>query len=462
MKRKILCLFFVFLLSFGSFGASDSSTGFDTKSLTEDFLIVVNAEQPDIAVCGLEKNADERCFPASTTKILTCIIAVEEGDLDQKIKVPASADSDRVAGTTMGIEKNEIFTLRDLLYGMMLPSGNDAAIAIAVGLYGAVDAFVDRMNEKASEIGMQHSHFVTPNGLHNENHYSTARDMAILSAYAMRNETFRTIVATTEYTAISSAGRRIKVRSTNRYLRNYTASDYTPKSVLWSEAIGIKTGETNYAGKCFIAAAERNGTVYIAALFHGDMPPNNASQKKKDNYSIVRYQDARALIEYAFENDLRFVSIEDLILRGLPYQFSVQHNPQETGMLSSAYTVEWDRTADFSAPVCQFPGALLSDPLDESLIQTEWNDEAIEEGVVVGTMSITDGETVYFEAPIRCTALERPTPAPTATPTPIPTATPTPEPAIEIVSAPVVTESPVSSPAPTAVPWWLSCAPKGY
>ncbi len=462
MKRKILCLFFVLLLSFGSFGANDSSTGFDTKSLTEDFLIVVNAENPEIAVCGLEKNADERCFPASTTKILTCIIAIEEGELDQKIDVPAPADSDRVAGTTMGLEKKEVFTLRDLLYGMMLPSGNDAAIAIAVGLYGSIDAFADRMNEKASEIGMQHSHFVTPNGLHNENHYSTARDMAILSAYAMRNETFRTIVATPEYTAVSSAGRRIKLRSTNRYLRNYTSSDYTPKSVLWSDAIGIKTGETNYAGKCFIAAAERNGTVYIATLFHGDMPPNNASQKKKDNYSIVRYNDARALIEYAFENDLRTLSAADLIARGLPTSLQKEHDPDVEDILSSTYTVEWDPKATFSAPVFQFPQALLSDPLNEELIHTEWSQIPVEEDAIVGRMTVSIDDVVYFEAPIRCTAVERPTPAPTATPTPIPTATPTPEPAIEIVSVPAVTESPVASPAPTAAPWWLSCAPKGY
>ena len=130
MKRHVLCLLLALILSIGTVANADSDTGFDTKSLAEDYLIVVNAKEPDKAVCGLEKRADERCYPASTTKIMTCIIALEEGDLDQKIKVPASADSDRVAGTTMGLQKDEVFTLRDLIYGMMLPSGNDAAIAI--------------------------------------------------------------------------------------------------------------------------------------------------------------------------------------------------------------------------------------------------------------------------------------------------------------------------------------------
>ena len=462
MKKNILCLLLVLILSIGTVANADSDTGFDTKSLSEDYLIVVNADEPEKAVCGLEKNADERCYPASTTKILTCIIALEEGDLDQKITIPASADSDRVAGTTMGLQKNEVFTLRDLIYGMMLPSGNDAAIAIAIGMYGSVAAFADRMNEKAAEIGMTNSHFANANGLHNESHYTTARDMAVLAAYAMQNESFRKVVSTTDYTATSAKGRKVRVRTTNRYMRNYTSDKYKPQSVLWDEAIGIKTGETPYAGKCFVAAAERNGTVYIAALFHGDMPSSSASLKKQDSYSVVRFKDARALIEYAFENDIRTVTAEDLKKMGVEETFRKDHDPDRDGVLSAAYRIEWEADSAFSAPVCQFPEELTVSELPESMLRLTWNNERPEPGMVMGTAEIAGAETVYFRGSIICTDVEKPTPAPTVEPTPIPTATPTPEPEIVIVPLPVETAAPTIPSTPMETPsgkGFLSCAP---
>lgn len=463
MKRTVLCLLLVLILSIGAVTTADSETGFDTKSLTEDYLIVVNAEEPDKAVCGLEKNADERCYPASTTKIMTCIIALEEGDLDSKITVPSSADSDRVAGTTMGLQKNEVFTLRDLIYGMMLPSGNDAAIAIAVGMYGSVPNFADRMNEKAAEIGMTSTHFANANGLHSESHYTTARDMARLAAYAMKNEAFRKVVSTTDYTAVSSKGRKIRVRTTNRYMRNYTSDKYKPQSVLWDEAIGIKTGETPYAGKCFVAAAERNGTVYIAALFHGDMPSSSASLKKQDSYSVVRFKDARALIEYAFENDMRTVTAEDLKSSGVPDSFRKEYDASVTGVISAFIQIEWAPESSFSAPVCLFPAELMQDPLPESMIRCSWNDTVPEPGAVMGTIEIAGEDTVYFTGSLICSDVERPTPEPTAEPTPIPSATPTPEPEIVIMPFPVETPLSSASPVPTATPAgrsFLSCAPE--
>ena len=463
MKRTVLCLLLVLILSIGAVASADSSTGFDTKSLTEDYLIVVNADEPDKAVCGLEKNADARCYPASTTKILTCIIALEEGDLDQKITIPASADSDRVAGTTMGLQKNEVFTLRDLIYGMMLPSGNDAAIAIAIGMCGSVSAFADRMNEKAAEIGMTNSHFANANGLHSESHYTTARDMAILAAYAMQNESFRKVVATTDYTAVSIKGRRVRVRTTNRYMRNYTSDKYKPQSVLWDEAIGIKTGETPYAGKCFVAAAERNGTVYIAALFHGDMPSSSASLKKQDSYSVVRFKDARALIEYAFEHDLRTITADDLEAKGVQKTFRVEYDPSIGGILSASYLIEWDQEASFSAPACSFPEELAADLLPDSMIRYHWADSIPEAGANMGTVEIRGSDTVYFSGSIVCTEVEKPTPEPTAEPTPVPTSTPTPEPEIVIVPVPIETPEPSVSTVPTETPArssFLSCAPE--
>lgn len=463
VRQTVLCCFMILIVLFSSVlsFADTASDTVDLSRLSEDYIIVINSENPDIAVCGLEKNPDSKCYPASTTKILTCIIALEEGDLQQIVTVPPSADSDRVAGTNMGLQKKESFSLKDLLYGMMLPSGNDAAIAIAISLYGSIDSFAKRMNEKAREIGMTHSHFVNPNGLHNEKHYSTARDMAKLAAYAMQNSTFRKIVSTTEYTAVSAKGRRIKLRTTNRYLRNYQSNSYTPKSVLWDEAIGIKTGETNFAGKCLIAAAERNGTVYIAALFHGDMPPSKAGLKKQDSYSVRRYNDARKLLEYAFANDLITVSIDDLIARGVPVELRRGQVPDQPDVLSSDYRIEWDHSSVVSKPACEFPQALLSDPIPSEMIRVDWFQESVSPGSVAGTISVlSEGQTV-FQGSVICSSVEHPTPTPTAEPTPLPTSTPTPTPHIEI--KPVLPSS--TAPAPTVTappvkkPFLLSCSP---
>lgn len=457
--HKILCLLLCTALLFPVFAIAEeeSDEGFDRKSLAEDFWIVVNLNDPLHAVCGLEQDADEQCYPASTTKILTCIIAIEDGDLTERVKIPAAADSNRVAGSAMGIHKNETWTLEDLVYGMMLPSGNDAATAVALALAGSMDAFAEKMNEKAAEIGMEHSHFVTPSGLHRAEHYSTARDMALLAAYAMQNETFRTIVATKERRVTCKEGRSITLRTSNRFLRNYQSTTYNPESVLYEEAIGIKTGETNAAGKCLIAAAQRGETVYIAVLLHGTMPPASAkSDKAKDPYSTRRYKDARALLTYAFDHDQSSISVADLLDRGLKETLTVEPSDQENDILFAELTIDWDATQEFSAPVYAFPEVLSSDTDPNEWLVIEQSDDPLLPDATVGTASIVIDEVVYFSAPLRCTAVVTPTPSPTPEPTPAPTPTLAPEIPIEIESIPS------DGPTPTPASFWslLSCAPK--
>ncbi len=457
MKQKqILCLLLiVLLLVSGSF--AEDSTGFDLSAMAEDFILVVNADNPTEAVLGLEKNADLPCYPASTTKILTCILAIENGDLSAKVTVPSSADSDRVLGSAMGIHAKEVFTLEDLLYGMMLPSGNDAAIAVAVALSGSTDAFVKRMNEKAEALGMTHSHFANPNGLHDENHYSTARDMAILSAYAMQNETFRTIVGTAERTVTSKEGRKITVRSSNRFLRDSRSTTFTPESVLYADAVGIKTGETNVAGKCLVAAATRNDTTYIALLFHGEMPPDKLKAEQKDAYSTQRFKDARTLLEYAFEHDLRSVSVKDLLQCGLPKTRTVEHDPDTALMLSSTEVIDWNPDDVYLAEAYKVPKELTGDTIADCVEYTLF-DVPYRVGETVGKATVRIDGFAYFSAPIRVEAIERPTPPPTPDPTPVPTLSG------EVyefdLTAPTASPSPTPAPAATAKPGWLSCAPK--
>ena len=211
MKRAILCLFLsMLLLPFTGSAESDDSTTFDLKSLAEDTVLLVNINDPTHEVLGLARNADTKRYPASTTKILTCIVALEQGDPDEWVTVSKRACDLSERNSKMGLKPKEQYKLIDLLYGLMLPSGNDAAIAIAEHLGGSISNFAALMNEKAAQLGMEHSHFVNPHGLHNAEHYTTARDMAILSAYAMQNPEFSEIVGTVEHVAESKDGRRLR------------------------------------------------------------------------------------------------------------------------------------------------------------------------------------------------------------------------------------------------------------
>ncbi len=147
----------------------------------------------DTGIVLFEKSANEIVPIASTTKIMTTLVALKYGDLDRKIEI--SENADKIKGSTVGYKKGEKITLRELLYGLMLRSGNDAAIAIAEGIAGSVEGFSKLMNEYASEIGLLNSHFVTPHGLDKDEHYSTAYDLALATATAKKYEIFNQIVS---------------------------------------------------------------------------------------------------------------------------------------------------------------------------------------------------------------------------------------------------------------------------
>ena len=212
-----------------------------------------------------EKNADERSLIASTTKIMTGLLVCEAGDLEREISVPAEAAG--VEGSSLYLKAGERITVRELLYGLMLRSGNDAAVALAIATCGSVDAFVSRMNEKAQALGMTGTHFENPNGLDGEAHYSTARDLAKLCAYAMENETFR---------AASSS------RSFTENGRSFTNHN----KLLWrvEGADGVKTGYTKKAGRILAGSAQRNGQRLICVTI---CDPDD-------------WRDQQALLEYGF------------------------------------------------------------------------------------------------------------------------------------------------------------------
>lgn len=211
------------------------------------------------------RNINQRLPMASTTKIMTGILACESGNLDKIYTVPEEAT--KVEGSSMYLIPGEKITLRDLTYGLMLESGNDAANTIAICLSGSVDAFVDKMNKKAAELKLYNTHFATPSGLDGKDHYTTSLDLARLGAYAMHNPEFRKIVSTTKkYVTLNGVKDGRVLYNHNALLRTYEG------------AIGIKTGYIKKSGRCLVSCAQRNGVTLIAATLncHDDLDEHKA------------------------------------------------------------------------------------------------------------------------------------------------------------------------------------------
>ena len=195
--------------------------------------------------CLYEKDADSRSLIASTTKIMTALVVCEQCNVLDRVKIPKEAVG--VEGSSIYLKEGEVLTLQELLYGMMLHSGNDAATALAIYCGGTVEGFAELMNDKARLLGMKDSHFVNPHGLDAPEHYSTARDLAILAAYAMKNPIFSQTVSTKTVTV------------SNRSLRNHN-------KLLWlvEGADGVKTGYTKAAGRLLVSSAQRQGRRLVA------------------------------------------------------------------------------------------------------------------------------------------------------------------------------------------------------
>ncbi|SDE90902.1 D-alanyl-D-alanine carboxypeptidase family protein [Sporomusa acidovorans] len=242
-----------------------------------------------------ERNMNKKLAPASTTKIITAIIAIESGRLDETTRVSARAAA--TAGSSLNLYPGQTITLRELVTGLLLRSGNDAAVAIAEHLAGSVDTFVDLMNKKAASIGASHTHFRNPHGLSAPNHLSTAFDLATITRYALTNLTFAQIVSTKE-TNIEWLDR--KGNSQDRNLRN-------TNKLLWmlEDADGVKTGTTGMAGPCLVSSATRDNQKLIAVVLHDH----------------ARWYDSMQLLKYGFDNyDLYEYAENGTVFTALPVE----------------------------------------------------------------------------------------------------------------------------------------------
>ncbi len=219
------------------------------------------------------KNAFERLYPASTTKVMTAIIALEEGNLSDQVTVTEDAVITEAGASLCGIKPGDVITMQDLLYGLMMPSGNDAANAIAVHMYGSIDAFADRMNVRARELGATGTHFMNPSGLTDENHYTTAYDLYLMFNEAMKLPLFREIIAEDSYTANYQNGAGEAVSKTWTVGNWYQKEEReTPAGV---SVLGGKTGTTQAAGYCLIMASnDSQDKEYISVVLKSDSRPS--------------------------------------------------------------------------------------------------------------------------------------------------------------------------------------------
>jgi len=231
----------------------------------------VSAEKAYVldAVSGrvlFERNPDQRSLIASTTKIMTALVVCEQCNVLDRMRIPKEAVG--IEGSSMYLREGEILTLQELLYGLMLSSGNDAAVALAIYCGGTVEGFAERMNDKAHVLGMKNTHFENPNGLDSPGHYSTARDLAILAAYAMENPIFRQTVST----------KSVKVGQ--RYLTNHN-------KLLWrvEGADGVKTGFTRAAGRILVSSTAREGRRIIAVTLNAPDDWNDHKALLEEGFS---------------------------------------------------------------------------------------------------------------------------------------------------------------------------------
>ncbi len=233
-------------------------------------------------------NEHERLPMASTTKIMTALIALERCSLDELVETPDEAVG--TEGSSIYLLRRERLSMRDLLYGLMLRSGNDAAVTIAVHIAGSVAAFAELMNEKARALGCEDTNFVTPNGLHDENHYTSAFDLGLIACAAMQNEDFRRIVSTSYYQ--TETGDQLRTfQNKNKTLWQYEGGN------------GVKTGFTKTAGRCLVFAAERDGVQLVGVVLNC---PN-------------MWEDAFKLLDTGFElTERKLLVSAELPLSSLP------------------------------------------------------------------------------------------------------------------------------------------------
>lgn len=403
MFKKIASVFLSLIVAFAlTAGTAMAAPQYDGSMKQDLAVMLIDADSGRVL---FEQNADKQIRPASTTKILTTLLTLEESSLDDTVTIGPEGDwSDKSKGySKLGTRKGETMSMKDLLYGMMIISGDDAADAIAVHVAGSMNSFVGKMNEKAGELGMTSSHFANAGGVDNDDHYVTARDMSKLALAAMRNPQFMDIVSKQSYDIPKTNKNAAKTIENTNLLLDSESEFY------YQYADGIKTGSTPKAGDCLISSATKDG-MHLVCLFFGQ------------KYTDDRWKVSKDLFEWGF-NNFKTIDAAQFITSTAPVEAQVEgcaSDDPAAGMLqfkkpevSGVYV-----TLDNEAAEALEGGAdsieavpALSGPLKAP----------VNEGDVLGTVAYklkSTGETVYTCDLIASrSVLAQSSPEQTATPT---------------------------------------------
>ncbi|MHB1391977.1 MAG: D-alanyl-D-alanine carboxypeptidase family protein [Clostridia bacterium] len=283
----------------------------DTPEVTAPSAILIDAKTGKVLY---EKNADEKRYPASTTKVMTGLLAVEQVKMDEVVTIGKNPPLIERGSSQIYLITDEKLTMEQLLYALMLESANDAAVAIAEHISGTVPEFAKLMNSKAKELGAANTNFVNPNGLHNDDHYTTARDLAMIAKYAMTLDKFRSVVKEVNYT----------IPKTNKQEeRNYITNS---NKLIWKTydkfryeyATGIKTGYTTKAKQCLVGGAKKGDMELISVVMGAE------------GQNI--YTDTVALFEYGFAN---YQNVEILKKDQVVTSVSVKEGEEKINLLAA-------------------------------------------------------------------------------------------------------------------------------
>lgn len=297
------------------------------------------------------ENEEEFLPMASTTKIMTCILALECGNPDDVVTVSSYAAS--MPDVQLNIREGETYRLGDLLYSLMLESHNDTAVAIAEHIAGSVEAFAEKMNQKAEEVGALHTHFETPNGLDADGHGSTAYDMALIGSYAIKNEEFVHIINTASYSFSSLDGKR-----------SFNVNNHDAFLQMMDGALGIKTGFTGKAGYCFVGALRQGDRTFVSCVLACGWPP----------HKTYKWADTKKLMNFGLEN----------------YEYQILWNPEEAGQEPEDIFVENGVKNQIRT---EFTGYLREMVSNQDVIKVEYRMQEritapVEKGQKVGTAAI--------------------------------------------------------------------------
>lgn len=327
------------------------------------------------------QDADARLYPASLTKVMTCLLTLEmQSDLDQIVTVTAAGlKGMEPGGSNVALQVDEQMTVRDLLYCLMVKSGNDAASVLAVHNSGSIEAFVEVMNQRAAELGCTGTHFMNPHGLHDDEHYTTARDVAKILREAMKYPLFEEIFTTKEYTVpATNLSEARELKTTNYLIRSNGYPIVTDSRVL-----GGKTGNTSKAGRCLVTLSEKDGMRLISVIL-GAKATYGA-----DGYSFIRYgnfEETSDLLDFAYEN---YTTMQVLTPSQVAGQFAVTNGAHNAfGSIGEAMSAAVPKGSDYST--VRYEYTLTGDGLTAP----------VSKGQEIGLVRVWYGSTCLAQQPL--------------------------------------------------------------